>query len=54
LKVLRFRLAKIKTWVDEHDPGAVIIPFSGIFELELAELSEEDRAAKLKELNTSW
>jgi len=28
-------LAKIKAWVDENDPSAVLIPFSGVFELKV-------------------
>ena len=27
-----FRLAKIKQWIDENDPGALLIPFSACFE----------------------
>lgn len=27
-----FRLKDIKAWVDENDPHATIIPFSGAFE----------------------
>ncbi|KAK9889595.1 hypothetical protein WA026_006968 [Henosepilachna vigintioctopunctata] len=30
-------LIKIKEWVDKHDPGALIIPFSGVFEHKLVE-----------------
>jgi len=29
-------LMKIKTWVDEHDPQAILIPFSGSFELKVS------------------
>ncbi len=37
-------LPKIKQWVDEHDLGATIIPFSAAFELKLQELpSDEER-----------
>lgn len=31
------RLIKIKDWVDKNDPGALIIPFSGVFEHKLVE-----------------
>ena len=37
------RLVKIKEWVDSHDPGAVVIPFSGGLESHLQDLSEEER-----------
>ncbi len=37
------RLAKIKGWVDQHDPGAIIVPFSGEFELKLANMSDQER-----------
>ena len=48
------RLAKIKAWIDEHDPGATIIPFSGALELELLDLqTEEEREAHLKEIGTT-
>ena len=30
-----FRLLKIKQWIDENDPGAQLIPFSGTFELKV-------------------
>lgn len=38
-------LPKIKEWVDKNDPGAMIIPFSGAFEHELSEKSDEERKA---------
>jgi len=34
-------LMKIKAWVDEYDPKAMLIPFSGSFELKLLEMEEE-------------
>ena len=36
-------LPKIKEWVDKHDPGATIIPFSGAFEHTLAEKDDLER-----------
>jgi len=43
-------LPKIKEWVDKHDPGAIIIPFSGIFEHKLVEMEDDaEREAYLKE-----
>lgn len=43
------RLPKIKEYVDAHDPGATIIPFSGAFELQLLDLAEEERKAYCEE-----
>lgn len=37
------RLVKIKEWVDSHDPGALVIPFSGNLESKLQDMSEEER-----------
>lgn len=36
------RLVKIKEWVDSHDPGASVIPFSGGLESQLQDKSEEE------------
>ncbi|XP_062519315.1 obg-like ATPase 1 [Corticium candelabrum] len=33
-------LVKIKEWVDEHDPGAVLIPFSASFESKISEMDD--------------
>ncbi|XP_065834967.1 obg-like ATPase 1 [Oscarella lobularis] len=38
-------LVKIKDWVDEHDPGAIIIPFSGEFETKILGMPDDERAA---------
>jgi obg-like ATPase 1 len=46
-------LPKIKEWIDVHDPGSAIIPFSGALELKLMEMSPEERAAYLKEQQTT-
>lgn len=46
-------LMKIKTWIDENDPGATLIPFSGCFEQTLIDLEPEARKAKLDELQTT-
>lgn len=44
-------LIKIKEWVDKNDPGASIIPFSGVFEHKLAEFEQEaERKAYTEEL----
>lgn len=42
-------LLKIKEWVDAHDPGATIIPFSAGFELDYFEVPEEDKEQWAKE-----
>ncbi|KAL3125002.1 hypothetical protein niasHT_009301 [Heterodera trifolii] len=42
-------LPKIKAWIDENDPGAVLIPFSGAFELKSVELDSEARAQFFKD-----
>uniref|UniRef100_A0A6P7FKA6 Obg-like ATPase 1 n=1 Tax=Diabrotica virgifera virgifera TaxID=50390 RepID=A0A6P7FKA6_DIAVI len=34
-------LVKIKEWVDKHDPGSLIVPFSGVFEHKLVEEYED-------------
>ncbi|CAB3372324.1 Hypothetical predicted protein [Cloeon dipterum] len=46
-------LIKIKEWVDKNDPGAVIIPFSGIFESKIFDMDEATKEAYLKEQGTS-
>ena len=49
---LRFfyrRLIKIKEWVDKNDPGAMIIPFSGVFENKLADMDDIERKAYCEE-----
>lgn len=35
-------LAKIKAWIDENDPGALLIPFSCTFETKAVEMEPED------------
>lgn len=42
-------LPKIKAYVDEHDPGAVVIPFSAPYEAKLQEMDSEARKAYLTE-----
>ncbi|KAM9341983.1 obg-like ATPase 1 isoform 2-T2 [Pholidichthys leucotaenia] len=36
-------LVKIKEWVDSHDPGALVIPFSGGLENQLQDSTEEEK-----------
>lgn len=43
------RLIKIKEWVDKNDPGAVLIPFSGIFENKIFDMDEAERAKYFEE-----
>lgn len=40
-------LAKIKQWIDQHDPGATLIPFSVPFEQKLRQMPADERAAFL-------
>jgi len=43
-------LPKVKQWIDENDPGAILIPFSAPYELKLQEMATEDeRQAYIKE-----
>lgn len=46
------RLAKIKEWVDAHDPGSVVIPVSGALEAKLIDMEEEERNKYCDELKT--
>ena len=43
-------LLKIKEWIDKNDPGAILIPFSGAFELKLTEMEPEQAKAFLDEV----
>ncbi|XP_077291091.1 obg-like ATPase 1 [Arctopsyche grandis] len=44
-------LPKLKEWVEKHDPGSLIIPFSGVFENKIIDMEPEERANFLKENN---
>lgn len=46
-------LIKIKEWVDRNDPGAIIIPFSGVFENKLADMPPDERQAYLNEVKAT-
>lgn len=48
-----YRLPKIKEWVDAHDPGSVIIPFSGCLEAKIFDLETEAKEAYLRETGTT-
>lgn len=49
----RYRLAKIKGWIDEHNPGDLLIPMSVAFEERIAQLSPEEKDEELKKLGTT-
>ncbi|KAI9530186.1 hypothetical protein NQZ68_004203 [Dissostichus eleginoides] len=47
-----YLLVEIKEWVDSHDPGALVIPFSGSLESQLQDLSEEEQQKHCTEHKT--
>ena len=49
---LCLRLAKIKEWVDAHDPGALVIPVSGALESKLQDMSDEEKEKYCQEQKT--
>jgi len=50
---IRYRLAKIKAWVDENDPRGVIIPWSAKLESALMEMEPDEAGDYLKEKSTT-
>jgi obg-like ATPase 1 len=46
-------LAKIKAWVDENNPGDLIIPFSVAFEERIAAMSPEEQKKELETLGAT-
>ena len=42
-------LGKVKQWIDEHDPGATVIPFSANYEYRLIDLTDDEREKTIKE-----
>ncbi|CAJ0933228.1 unnamed protein product, partial [Mesorhabditis belari] len=46
-------LPKIKAWIDENDPGAKLIPFSGAFELKIIEMPGDEREKFYKEVSAT-
>ena len=42
-------LGKVKLWIDEHDVGATVIPFSANYENRLVDLSDEERVKAIAE-----
>ena len=43
------RLPKIKAWIDEHNPGDLLIPFSVALEERLQPMSAEEKAEEAKQ-----
>lgn len=46
-------LIKIKEWVDKNDSGAMIIPFSGVFENKIIEMEEPERKKYLEDVQAT-
>ncbi|KAG8196393.1 hypothetical protein JTE90_009030 [Oedothorax gibbosus] len=46
-------LPKIKEWIDKNDPKAVIIPFSGAFELKLTHMEPDERTKYCAEVGAN-
>ncbi|PAA68322.1 hypothetical protein BOX15_Mlig025502g2 [Macrostomum lignano] len=46
-------LPKIKEWIDQHDPGAAVIPLSAELEFKWADMTDEQRAEFSKEHGVS-
>lgn len=47
------RLPKIKAWVDENNPGDLIIPFSVALEERLVQMSDEERVEEEKNIGAT-
>jgi len=45
-------LPKLKEWVDKNDPGAIMIPFSGVLEHKLADMDPDAKQSYLQEHKT--
>lgn len=43
----------MKEWIDKNDPGAICIPFSGVFERKLLDMPDDERQRFLDENKTS-
>ncbi|KAF9916976.1 hypothetical protein BX616_002267 [Lobosporangium transversale] len=46
-------LAKIHAWIQENNPGDVLIPFSGVLESRISEMDEAAREEELRKLGTT-
>ncbi|CAH2086654.1 unnamed protein product [Euphydryas editha] len=44
-------LPKLKEWIDKNDPGAPLIPFSGVLESKLIEMEPDEKQKFLKDNN---
>ncbi|KAJ3189231.1 Obg-like ATPase [Gaertneriomyces sp. JEL0708] len=47
-------LPKIKAWIDEHHPGDLLIPYSGVLEMQLTSMTSDERDAYLKGLQEKY
>lgn len=47
---MTIRLPKIKAWIDEHNPGDPLIPFSVALEERLANMSDEEKEEEQKKI----
>jgi obg-like ATPase 1 len=45
-------LAKVKAWIDENNPGDILIPLSVAFEDRLTRMTDEEAAEECKNLKT--
>lgn len=48
-----YRLAKIKAWIDENNPGDPLIPFSVALEERLISLSPEEKKEEEQKMGTT-
>ncbi|XP_014791343.1 obg-like ATPase 1 [Octopus bimaculoides] len=46
-------LPKLKAWIDSHDSGALLIPFSCALEMKLLDMDDEEKEKYLKETGTT-
>lgn len=46
-------LPKIKAWIDEHNPGDLIIPFSVALEERLSQMTDEERVEEEKKIGAT-
>lgn len=53
LSLMPIRLPKIKNWIDEHNPGDLLIPFSVALEERLAQLSPEEKGEEEKQIGAA-
>ncbi|KAG0057608.1 hypothetical protein BGZ83_006981 [Gryganskiella cystojenkinii] len=46
-------LAKIHAWIQTNNPGDILIPFSGVLESRISDMSETERAEELTKVGTT-